>query len=109
MQEQPLLLEDLLEQEKREQEKQLQNQPQTSVQEQPHTASNSALLTDQDFEKLRPDVFRTVSLESPPQGLPGKTNADLQRNGFIKKFAFQRKVCSQPRLWAVEQLFDNNS
>lgn len=78
MQEQPLLLEDLLEQEKREQEKQLQNQPQASIQEQPHPASNNSLLTDQDFEKLRPDVFRTVSLESPPQGLPGKINVGLE-------------------------------
>ncbi|XP_056641929.1 histone-lysine N-methyltransferase 2C-like isoform X3 [Diorhabda sublineata] len=58
-QEQPLLLEDLLEQEKREQEK-LQNQP--SNQEVTSSTGNeneSALLSDQDFERLKADVFNT--------------------------------------------------
>lgn len=66
-----MLLEDLLEQEKREQEKQMQNQPQSNIQDQAQAASSNSLLTDQDFEKLRPDVFRSMSLESPPQNMPG--------------------------------------
>lgn len=67
-----MLLEDLLEQEKREQEKQMQTQPQNPTLEQPQQSNaNQALLSDQDYEKLRADVFRSVSLESPPQGLPG--------------------------------------
>lgn len=65
--EQPLLLEDLLEQEKREQEK-LQNQPpsqevtsSTSVEPEP------ALLSDHDFERLKADVFNSgpVGINSP--------------------------------------------
>lgn len=67
-------MEDLLEQEKREQEKQMQAQPQNTPGEQPlaSNSNNQSLLSDQDYEKLRADVLRTVSLESPPQGLPGK-------------------------------------
>ncbi|KAJ9589925.1 hypothetical protein L9F63_016948, partial [Diploptera punctata] len=72
-QEQPLLLEDLLEQEKREQEKQQQNQPLMSQQAQPTTASASPpLLSDVDFERLRADVLgsTTPTGGSPPQGIP---------------------------------------
>ncbi|KAG5897188.1 hypothetical protein JTB14_022544 [Gonioctena quinquepunctata] len=71
-QEQPLLLEDLLEQEKREQEK-LQNQPTNQeVTSSTGVDSESALLSDQDFERLN-DVFNggSVSLAAPNrQGNP---------------------------------------
>lgn len=67
-----MLLEDLVEQERREQEKQNQTQPQQILEQQQTNNSNqNSLLSEQDFEKLRADVLRTVSLESPPQGLPG--------------------------------------
>lgn len=63
--EQPLLLEELLEQEKREQEKQLQNQSNSSQEEPSSTGgpeTESALLSDHDFEKLKVDVFSSGQL-----------------------------------------------
>lgn len=54
------MLEDLLEQEKREQEKQQQHQPESG-----------ALLSDVDFERLRADVLGTNPSTSPVQGIPG--------------------------------------
>lgn len=66
MKEQPLLLEELLEQEKREQEKQLQTQPNATNREEPQSApppeTDSTLLSDHDFEKLKADVFNTGQL-----------------------------------------------
>ncbi|XP_023312429.1 histone-lysine N-methyltransferase 2C isoform X6 [Anoplophora glabripennis] len=84
LEEQPLLLEDLLEQEKREQEK-LQNQPpsqevssSTSVEPEP------ALLSDHDFERLKADVFSSgpVGINSPiSQGSgPIATQPSWQQN-----------------------------
>ncbi|KAG8236511.1 hypothetical protein J437_LFUL012797 [Ladona fulva] len=78
-QEQPLLLEDLLEQEKREQEKQ-------QMQQQQQGEATTSLLSDVDFERLRADVFATTShpsggpsgrvspapVLSPPPTLPGQ-------------------------------------
>ncbi|XP_026685809.1 adenylate cyclase, terminal-differentiation specific-like [Diaphorina citri] len=61
--EQPLLLEELLEQEKREQEKQAQGAPGGS-------GSPSVLLSDADFERLRADVLDHVA--SPPVPGPGR-------------------------------------
>lgn len=55
----------MLEQEKREQEKQASVEP----------APATALLSDADFERLRADVLGTSQgsvVASPPQGLPGK-------------------------------------
>lgn len=58
-QEQPLLLEDLLEQEKREQEKQHQAGSERSIEPEP------ALLSDHDFERLKADVFSSEAGPSP--------------------------------------------
>lgn len=64
LKEQPLLLEDLLEQEKREQEK-LQNQPSNQeVSSSTGNESESALLSDQDFERLKADVFNSTPVNS---------------------------------------------
>lgn len=65
--EQPLLLEDLLEQEKREQEK-LQNQtPTQEVTSSTTVESEPALLSDHDFERLKADVFNSgpVGINTP--------------------------------------------
>lgn len=69
--EQPLLLEDLLEQEKREQEKlhQPSNQEVTSS---TGIEGESALMSDQDFERLKADVFSGGSMnisENSNQGI----------------------------------------
>jgi hypothetical protein len=74
LQDQPLLLEDLLEQEKREQE--LQQHAQSNLQQEPKltssvnnaapTESSSSLLSDTDFEHLKADV-----LGSPATGQGG--------------------------------------
>ncbi|KAF5285410.1 hypothetical protein FQA39_LY16664 [Lamprigera yunnana] len=61
LEEQPLLLEDLLEQEKREQEKQLQSHTTLESQEVPGTSHVSALLSDRDFERLKADVLNSNS------------------------------------------------
>lgn len=70
------MLEDLLEQEKREQEKQLQTQPLTSSTQELSTnpTSSSALLSDHDFERLKADVFNNSSIGLPTntaQAVPG--------------------------------------
>ncbi|XP_031333016.1 histone-lysine N-methyltransferase 2C-like isoform X3 [Photinus pyralis] len=62
-QEQPLLLEDLLEQEKREQEKQLQTHSTLETQDVPATSRAPALLSDRDFERLKADVFNSNNIE----------------------------------------------
>ncbi|KAJ8921946.1 hypothetical protein NQ315_008580 [Exocentrus adspersus] len=70
LEEQPLLLEDLLEQEKREQEK-LQNQPSSQeVTSSTSVESEPALLSDHDFERLKADVFNSgpVGPNTPNQG-----------------------------------------
>lgn len=61
-----MLLEELLEQEKREQEKQMHSQPNVN-REEPEAAPTtenepSALLSDHDFEKLKADMFNTGQL-----------------------------------------------
>lgn len=63
-----MLLEDLLEQEKREQERQaasvVTNDMGNNVQ-----ANNQGLLSDQDFERLRADVLNSSSQGIPQQGM----------------------------------------
>ena len=75
LQEQPLLLEELLEQEKREQEKQQQSQVATSLSTADVTSttnSASTLLSEDDFERLKADVFNSGSLTlSSSAPLPG--------------------------------------
>ncbi|XP_050507765.1 histone-lysine N-methyltransferase 2C-like isoform X1 [Diabrotica virgifera virgifera] len=84
LEEQPLLLEDLLEQEKREQEK-LQNQPSSQeVSSSTGNESESALLSDHDFERLKADVFNTGPVTSLPstitnQGTTSHTNQPWQQ------------------------------
>lgn len=85
--EQPLLLEDLLEQEKREQEK-LQNQtPAQEVTSSTAVESESALLSDHDFERLKADVFNSgpVSINTPvSQGsYHGLSCTHFLSNGFL--------------------------
>lgn len=82
-QEQPLLLEDLLEQEKREQEKQLQTQPLSNNSSNNNSnsdlssnqATNQALFTDHEFERIKADVFNSSSItginSSTAQAVPG--------------------------------------
>lgn len=69
-QEQPLLLEDLLEQEKREQER----QHATSAVQQQQVDGGQSLLSEHDYERLRADVFNTA-----PQGLPAQGMLPLQQ------------------------------
>lgn len=72
-QEQPLLLEELLEQEKREQ---LQHTPSVDQQQQQQQQGHP-LLSEQDFERLKADVLsggaagNRAAVPSPPQGVPG--------------------------------------
>lgn len=75
--EQPLLLEDLLEQEKREQEKQMHSQPNLQSQEETappssNSETDNSLLSDHDFEKLKVDVFNSGQMGNlsgtPQQG-----------------------------------------
>lgn len=68
-----MLLEDLLEQEKREQEKMHQpsNQEVTSSTG-VESESSSALLSDQDFERLKADVFSGGSVNIADSNGPGK-------------------------------------
>lgn len=86
MKEQPLLLEELLEQEKREQEKQMQNQSNNSSQEESQSAggseTESALLSDHDFEKLKADVFSSGQLG----GLGPTASQGMVYIKFILKF-----------------------
>lgn len=73
-----MLLEELLEQEKREQEKQLQSQPPTTQSQEitsSSSTSTSALLSDHDFERLKADVFSSGPLgivSNTPQAVPGR-------------------------------------
>lgn len=70
-QEQPLLLEDLLEQEKREQEKQNHGHPASRPDLNARQVEpESALLSDHDFERLKADVFNSghVPETGPPPG-----------------------------------------
>lgn len=87
LQEQPLLLEELLEQEKREQEKQMQTQATAGPpQDVPTSASGSSLLSDHDFERLKADVFNSGNIglnTSTTQSVPGKLfviTTELSRN-----------------------------
>lgn len=72
-QEQPLLLEDLVQQEKRELERQaasvMPNEMAANVE-----ANNQGLLSDQDFERLRADV-----LSSAPQGITNQGMLPMQQ------------------------------
>lgn len=73
LQEQPLLLEDLLEQEKREQEKQ-QGNPNV-VAAVSVASSSSPLLSDAEFERIKADVFNSAAnsvSSSPPRVMTGK-------------------------------------
>jgi hypothetical protein len=95
LQDQPLLLEDLLEQEKREQELQqhaqsnLQQEPKlTSVNNSAPTESSSSLLSDTDFEHLKVDVLGSPSTgpgglmpHAKPSGINDVTN--LPKSAFF--------------------------
>lgn len=74
MQEQPLLLEDLLEQEKREQERQAVSTINNEMTNNMHPNA-SGLLSDQDFERLRADV-----IGAGPQGIPAQGLLPLQQS-----------------------------
>lgn len=103
-----MLLEELLEQEKREQEKQMQTQP-TSREEQsvPQQETDSSLLSDHDFEKLKADVFNTGQLsglgQQAAQAAPPTTAVVNQaRANFINRLAntnvgSQWQQTNQPR------------
>ncbi|ERL89635.1 hypothetical protein D910_07000 [Dendroctonus ponderosae] len=82
-QEQPLLLEDLLEQEKREQEKQHQTGPERAAEPEP------ALLSDHDFERLKADVFSSEAGPSawpPTRPAPAPTQHTTEITTRIKMF-----------------------
>ncbi|XP_050308382.1 histone-lysine N-methyltransferase 2C-like isoform X2 [Anthonomus grandis grandis] len=81
LEEQPLLLEDLLEQEKREQQKQVVQNPQTGL-----TRGNESesLLSDQDFERLKADVFNSgpvgdPTTQGPPVGMQQQQHQQQQQ------------------------------
>lgn len=81
-----MLLEELLEQEKREQEKQLQNQPSTTQSQEISSSSStstSALLSDHDFERLKADVFSSGPLgivSNTQQAVPGMCLQKFNKN-----------------------------
>jgi histone-lysine N-methyltransferase MLL3 len=84
VQEQPLLLEDLLEQEKREQEKQNQNQTVVNNQDVAVTTANveqepTALLTDHDFDRI------TDVLGGPSIGINANARQGQGESLFAKK------------------------
>jgi len=80
LQDQPLLLEDLLEQEKREQERQQQAQSiQDAAPVQPEP-NPQALLSDMDFERLRADVLRSPTTG----GSPGLSPPTMPGDGLPK-------------------------
>ncbi|XP_054279340.1 histone-lysine N-methyltransferase 2D-like isoform X3 [Macrosteles quadrilineatus] len=94
-QEQPLLLEDLLEQEKREQEKQQAGVTVgTAGVEPPAPTPPQSLLSDADFERLRADVLGTATNvgASPPHSIP--TQGMLVRPGYMPP-----RPPSQPPQW----------
>lgn len=86
-----------MEQEKREQEKQMHNQPNVTGREEPPQSAvapetDSALLSDHDFEKLKADVFNTGQLgglaPSVSQAAPSVSSATSQaRANFINRLA----------------------
>lgn len=82
-QEQPLLLQELLEEEQREQEKQLQTQSMTggSNPETPSTTAPAALLSDHDFERLKADV-----LSSGPLTLGSNTTTAAPGSRLLIKY-----------------------
>lgn len=91
-----MLLEDLLEQEKREQERQATSVT-TDISNQD---ANSGLLSDHDFERMRADV-----LNSGPQGLPAQgllplqhqtTTPQMAQHGAIRQKFLSRGV-NQPQ------------
>lgn len=98
-QEQPLLLEDLLEQEKREQERQA-GQVTSVPSDMPTQDANAGLLSDHDFERMRVDVMNTG-----PQGLPAQgllplqhqtTTPQMGQHGGIRQKFLSRGV-NQPQ------------
>lgn len=72
-----MLLEDLLEQEKREQEK-LHQPPNQEVTSSTGVESDSALMSDQDFERLKADVFSGGSVNISETTNQGKIQRNLQ-------------------------------
>ncbi|XP_076251798.1 uncharacterized protein LOC143191021 isoform X3 [Rhynchophorus ferrugineus] len=70
LEDQPLIIEDLLQEEKREQEKQRQSQANSNDEQPINTNSESALLSDHDFDRLTADVFNNspVGINRPNQG-----------------------------------------
>lgn len=74
-QEQPLLLEELVEQEKREQERHAASNMANEIATQPNVSgANSGLLSDHDFERLRADVMNV-----PPQAIPAQGLLPIQQ------------------------------
>lgn len=69
-----MLLEDLLEQEKREQERQAVSNISNDIGSQQTQSNNSGLLSDHDFERLRADV-----MSAAPQGIPAQGLLPLQQ------------------------------
>lgn len=70
-----MLLEDLLEQEKREQERQAATSMANEMVAQPNVSvANSGLLSDHDFERLRADV-----MSAPPQAIPAQGLLPIQQ------------------------------
>lgn len=90
-----MLLEDLLEQEKREQERQA-GQVTSVASDMPTQDPNSSLLTEHDFERMRVDVMNTG-----PQGLPAQgllplqhqtTTPQMSQHGAIRQKFLSRGV-----------------
>lgn len=90
-----MLLEELLEQEKREQEKQLQSVPEPG--QQPASTPTGQLLSDHDFERLLRTDVQQVSprqipqslITSPTHGIPGNfalIQARIQQYAFVGVF-----------------------
>lgn len=71
-----MLLEDLLEQEKREKE---ERERQASVNNDMSNPNSSSLMSDQDFERLRADVLAT------PQGIPAQGLLPIQQQQMIQQ------------------------
>lgn len=83
------MLEDLLEQEKREKQ---ERERQASMNNEINNANNSSLLSDQDFERLRADVLGSQGMQAqgmPAQGIPAQGLLPIQQQ--------QPMVSNQPQ------------
>lgn len=80
-------MEDLLEQEKREQEKQLQSQTSAGNQDAPPPPTGSSLLNDHDFEKLKADVFNSNNIN-----INDSTNQNTQSTYYVTNYKQNMKL-----------------